>query len=269
MGREWRVYKIRGINLIMRRHAIESFGLSDKGQRRKRNEDCIGVFDEIGLYIVADGMGGHLSGDIASRMAVELIAEGIKKLKTTVSHDVPVSSQEILVQAFINANRKIYRVAIEDPKLKGMGATIVGALFGQYSVSIAHLGDCRAYLIREDDITLLTTDHSLVHMLLSNNQITPEEAKNHAMKNVVTRALGVKEDVEVEVSHHQCLDGDIYLFCSDGLTNELEDDDILEIYQQGRGDIEASCRLLVEEANRRGGKDNISVLIVRRVDIEK
>ncbi|MEZ4819127.1 MAG: Stp1/IreP family PP2C-type Ser/Thr phosphatase [Bdellovibrionota bacterium] len=260
---------------------ILSCGITDIGQRRQRNEDSYLVNDKLGLYIVADGMGGHAGGEFASKIAVSTVEEIIRGEDREKSHipgenilDTPSpetvdekkiqgDAQERLKDAINRAGNMIVRRAYEEPELKGMGTTATVMLVSDDKAYIAHVGDSRAYCVRAGNIIQITEDHSLVHEQLKSGLITEEEAKTHQLKNIITRSVGVQEEVEVDTIVWQLEKGDAYLLCSDGLSNMLEDPEIQNIITQY--DVEQAARELVDLANDRGGDDNITLILLKVV----
>ena len=214
---------------------IQAFGLSDVGRKRGHNEDSYAVAPAAGLLVVADGMGGHAAGEVASKITVETICEFFggqhdsaddtwPNLKAT-AHGAR-NQGERLVAAISRANERVLEAVRAEPRLKGMGTTVVTALFDDGVVSLAHVGDSRAYLFRNGRIRRLTDDHSWVHEQIAAGLITEEEARHHPLKNVVTRALGGGVAVIPDLIHVPLVAGDRYLLCSDGLTTVVEDEDI-------------------------------------------
>ncbi|MFO7151652.1 MAG: Stp1/IreP family PP2C-type Ser/Thr phosphatase [Bacillota bacterium] len=235
---------------------------SDRGKLRSNNEDTFYApesKEEPLFFMVADGMGGHKAGEVASRLAVEEISSYIKA-----KFDAPSFRDDmtaLIREAFLVANEKIYKNSLESDKLAGMGTTATLALFKDGMLYIGHVGDSRAYLLREGSLKQLTKDHSLVWQLMEEGRLTAEEMRYHPMRNVITRALGAYENVIVDVSTHEYMKGDIFLLCSDGLTNMLEDEKIKEIILKS-GSIETAADGLVQAANDRGGYDNITVVLI-------
>jgi PPM family protein phosphatase len=225
-----------------------SVGLSDTGRKRRHNEDAYVM--EPPLFAIADGMGGAQAGEIASRLAAETIR---KEAGSSRSIEMVTS----LVQA---ANRRVYDRARQESGLSGMGTTMTVALVEDGVVSIAHVGDSRAYLIREGTLSQLTEDHSLVAELIRSGKLSPEEAERHPQRSVITRALGTDPDVDVDVYTVEPQPGDLFLLCSDGLTSMVGDETILEIAEENRHDLDAAARALIARANRGGGEDNITVI---------
>ncbi|MEZ4703644.1 MAG: Stp1/IreP family PP2C-type Ser/Thr phosphatase [Bdellovibrionota bacterium] len=253
---------------------IISCGITDIGRKRQRNEDSYLVNDKLGLYIVADGMGGHAGGEFASKIAVTTVEEiirGVDRTKSNVPDQTYLDSpedeqidgeeQERLRDAIARAGNMIVRRAIEEPELKGMGTTSTVMLIRDGNAYFAHVGDSRAYCIREGQIIQITEDHSLVHEQLKSGLITEEEAKTHQLKNIITRSVGVQEEVEVDTIVWKIMQGDFYVMCSDGLSNMVDDQEILSIVKEDN--LELSARDLVDTANQRGGEDNITLILLK------
>lgn len=240
-----------------------SFARTDTGKVRNNNEDALYVPPHNKnlpqLYIVADGMGGHQGGEIASRIAVETIASYVNE-NFREDYDRE-KSIEILNDALNAANQRIFKQSIENSNWAGMGTTATVALFTKKKLYIAHVGDSRAYRIRDNSITQLTKDHSLVWELMEQGKLSLEEAKTHPMKNVITRALGTEEFVKVDILELEYDNRDIFLLCSDGLTNMLDDKTIMEIVVNNPPTI--ATQKLIQQANMNGGIDNITVGIIR------
>ncbi len=241
---------------------IKSSGLTHVGMRRNHNEDAIYLLDDLGLYIVADGMGGHAHGEVASAMAVEAISS---QLFETNSANVPFS----LSGAIKEANSRIYKYSKERLEssgdtatlMAGMGTTVVALYIRQGMACIAHVGDSRAYRLRDSHLELLTQDHSLAAMAAAGRGAFPIPIRT-GFKNVITRALGIEPEVEVDVREEPIAEGDLFLLCSDGLTNMVTDPRIHEILSSGLS-IQSACETLISEANRNGGRDNISCILVQ------
>jgi len=230
-----------------------STGLSHPGRRRRRNEDAWVCHPP--LFAVADGMGGARGGEIASRVAATALGESVD------------GSGEARVVALIQeANRQVYERAREDSDASGMGTTITLALFENGIVSIGHVGDSRAYLIRDRKVDQLTEDHSLVAELVRSGRLSPEEAEGHPQRSVITRALGTDPDVDVDTFSIEAKPGDLFLICSDGLTSMVADDEILDVVEPHRDDLDAAAKELVNAANRSGGDDNITVVFFEVVE---
>ncbi|MBM3789024.1 MAG: Stp1/IreP family PP2C-type Ser/Thr phosphatase [Acidobacteria bacterium] len=251
-------------------HRIESYGRTDIGRRRSINQDCVFFDDQAGLYIVADGMGGHSGGEVASRLAVGVVSAFVLKKRHTDQSSWPYGidpgfsyNGNCLRTAIMLANAKVWEQGARDPDLAGMGTTIVVALAEEGSLTIASAGDSRAYRIREGAIDQITTDDSWVQDALDKGVLTREQLRNHAMKNVITRAVGSSEAIQPRMVEERLQDGDTYLFCSDGLHGMLQDSEILRITLAARGDLRGAVAELVAAANSSGGKDNISALMFR------
>jgi len=240
-------------------------GLTDKGVSRKNNEDSFCTDKDLGLFVVADGMGGHSAGEVASRMAVEALSGYIRK---SCAGGEPLigpfdagrsAASNRLVSGIRLANQAVCEAAKNNPSWKGMGTTIVAALVDGNRVSIAHVGDSRAYLVRSGAISQLTDDHSVVAEYVRKGLMSKEEAEGSRIKNLVTRALGSDEPLEVDVTEINIMDGDRLLFCSDGLSKMVADNETLMI--MASNDLpESVCAKLVNEANNNGGMDNITVV---------
>lgn len=237
---------------------LKSFSVTDIGKKRKLNQDFVFASEEpVGnlpnVFIVADGMGGHNAGDFASKCTVETM---VKEMKSSFEK----SPIRILSKAIRVANDRIRRKASEDESLYGMGTTVVAATcMGKY-LQVANVGDSRLYVINEA-IRQITRDHSLVEEMVRMGGIDREAARNHPDKNIITRAIGARDTVEIDFFHEELKPGDIVLMCSDGLTNMLDDEEIGRILK-GQGTIEERAEKLVEAANNNGGKDNIAVIII-------
>lgn len=227
------------------------------GRRRQANEDRYAMAPDLGLYLVADGMGGHRAGQVASEMAAEASIRAVEALQ-----GAEVSLAEKLRHAVACANREIHTAAHHEPELRGMGTTLVAVLLGEERLALAHVGDSRAYLVRNERIRLLTDDHSVVGELLRRQQISEAAAREHPHRHVLTRALGVRKTAVPDLAEMTPQPGDAVLMCSDGLTAHLRDTEILE-YVLSVEEPQAACDRLVEAANERGGIDNVTVLIVR------
>ncbi len=248
-------------------------GISDVGLQRDHNEDSFAILNEQELYVVADGMGGHRAGDVASRLATDAIVDFFR---ATAAEDVTwpfhfdsrLSEEENRLLTGIRiANRQIVERSAHSRECHGMGTTVVGALFSpkKKKMYIGHVGDSRAYRIRGGKIAQMTRDHSLVNdYLLAMPELT-EEQRSELPKNVITRALGMQDHVTVDLQSDDAEPGDLYVLCSDGLSGMIEDDEILEVVG-GTDDLHEACRRLVALANEHGGEDNITALVVRIED---
>ena len=244
-------------------------GTTHVGVRRKHNEDNLAMVGEQRLYVVADGMGGHACGEVASQIAVDTMGSfyqdsaSDRDLTWPCQEDSELSYAENRLQAGIKlANLRIFEMALEDTKYKGMGTTVVVAYFHDSMVSIAHVGDSRVYRFRGGELTQLTEDHSLLNDYKKMTTLTEEEERNFPHKNIIVRALGMKETVDVDVLTETPREGDTYLLCSDGLNGELEDPEIEAILAE-YPDLEDACTELIKGACEKGGKDNVTVVLVR------
>lgn len=235
---------------------------TDSGRSREENEDNLYANSAIGLFIVADGIGGHQGGKRANTIGVQTVTASIAK---ALSEENRKTVFQILQLALQEANAKIYLEAAKKPDLNGMGATIVLALCLQDKIYLAHAGDCRAYLIRESEITPLTQDHSIMAELLTTGKITKDGIRRHHLRHVVTRALGIAEIVEPDLLSLSLQKGDRFLLCTDGLTDMLREDEIKAVILND-DDIQQICENLVTLANAKGGEDNITVLLFKIED---
>jgi serine/threonine protein phosphatase PrpC len=251
-------------------------GLSDVGLQREHNEDSFVVLKECDLFVVADGMGGHRAGDIASRIATETISEFFR---TTANDDVTwpfhfdtnLSEEENRLLTGIRvANRQIFERSTRSRECHGMGTTVVGAMFSakKRRMYIGHVGDSRCYRVRDGGIALLTRDHSLINDYLLAMPDLTDEQKSELPKNVITRALGMQDHVVVDLQHDDPKQGDIYVLCSDGLSGMVSDGDIEQIVT-GAGEIREACRRLIQQANEHGGEDNITAVLIKIEESEE
>lgn len=228
---------------------------SDVGIKRKFNEDSLGYFegDSYSIYIVADGMGGHNAGEVASEMAA---SEVIK----FVNDNINEFCDNVLEEAIKKVNSDIYNYSASDKKLKGMGTTITACLCYNNKVIVANVGDSSCFGVKDDIVYKLTKDHSLVQQLLDAGSISETEAMNHPNKNIITRAVGTSDNVEVDIFKFELNEYDKYLICSDGLTNEVTIDEMNNILKREKNN-KLACEYLVDEANKNGGRDNITVML--------
>jgi len=241
---------------------LTAAGKTDRGLVRSKNEDHIYSDAGLGLLVVADGMGGHRSGETASRLAVEVVRDFFRKDQQVTGPRDPsyYETTNRLSAAILLANRTVYEAAQSLPGLSGMGTTIAAAVLRGNQVSFAHIGDSRIYLVRSGSIMQLTDDHSLVQEQVRHDRITPEEAALSAMKNILTRAVGIDSEVIADLGELTVLTGDILLLCSDGLHNMVSDEEMLEIISRA-GNVHAASEFLVDTANDNGGLDNISAIV--------
>jgi protein phosphatase len=242
---------------------------TDVGRKRKGNEDSVLVDEERKLYVVADGMGGHAAGEVASRVAVESIREFIALTAGDSDITWPFGLDESisydgnrLKTAVRHANRRVLEAVRERAEYEGMATTVVAVLVHGDVVNLAHVGDSRAYLLSGGRLSQLTSDHSWVNEQIQNGLIAPEDARQHPLRNVVTRALGGRAELQVDLQERRVHPGELLLLCSDGLTTMLPDDEIEARLAAARGDLERAVRELVAAANDRGGDDNISVVLL-------
>lgn len=248
-------------------------GLTDVGLQREHNEDSFVVLKEFDLFVVADGMGGHRAGDVASKLATETISEFFR---STANDDVTwpfhfdtnLSEEENRLLTGIRvANRQIFERSSRSREYHGMGTTVVGAMFSprKKRMYIGHVGDSRCYRVRDGKIQLLTRDHSLFNDYVLAMPDLTEEQRRELPKNVITRALGMQDQVMVDLQHDEAVPGDVYVLCSDGLSGMIQDDEIEQIVA-GSADIREACRKLIERANEHGGEDNITAVVIRIED---
>jgi protein phosphatase len=245
---------------------------SDVGMKRQHNEDFYALIDDEQLFIVADGMGGHASGEIASKMAAETISEFYRHTKDAdatwpYKMDRQLSYVENrLVCGIRLANKRIYEASSTDARFKGMGTTVVTGLVSGDKLFVAHVGDSRCYRVRSGQIQQITRDHSLLEDYKeAKPDITEEELKNFPHKNVITRALGMRDSVQVDIRQHDAQAGDVYVLCSDGLSGMVENGIILQIVQHGAPDLQKAANELIDTANRNGGVDNVTAVLFQTV----
>jgi protein phosphatase len=232
---------------------------TDVGLQRKNNEDARATLEEAGLCVVADGMGGHLGGEIASGIAIDAMTEGFKS-RGKGAHDERRDA-ELLTRCIKAANKEIYKRGNADAALKNMGTTIVAAVFDQDYIVTANVGDSRIYRLRDGKLSQITEDHSWVGELRKKNLISEEDARSHPLKNIITRALGMEPSVEVDVRWDKVKAGDLYLLCTDGLTDLVPDTEILSQLMTNGATMEAVAGTLIESANSAGGTDNITLAL--------
>ncbi|MCP4768515.1 MAG: Stp1/IreP family PP2C-type Ser/Thr phosphatase [Gammaproteobacteria bacterium] len=244
-------------------------GLTDTGIVRRKNEDSIGFDSSLGLVVLADGMGGHRGGEIASSMTVDTVIDKLQQsLPDIIAGEIDEASgfsrESICIQdAVVEANQLVFQAAEANPDHKGMGTTIVVLQFYNNSFSLAHIGDSRCYRVRSNKFEQITKDHSLLQELIDRGFYTPEEARKSMNRNLVTRALGIDPIVMPDIQEDIVLKNDIYLLCSDGLTDLVEDEDIYLTIKQFSANLEEAAKQLITKANQNGGKDNISVMLCR------
>ena len=246
--------------------AIKVVRLTDVGLVRDQNEDAVASDLTIGLLILADGMGGYRAGEVASEIAVLTLTsemtESLRNFDANAIYDGDAMPEsEMLIDAVERANSAIFQVSQEQSQCAGMGTTLVAAVFSNNKLTVGHIGDSRMYRLRAQALTQLTEDHSLLQEKINAGLITKDQAKISTNKNLVTRALGIDEHVALEINEFSVGVHDCYLLCSDGLSDFIEDDVILNILLNANGDIDLAANLLVQAANGQGGCDNISVII--------
>jgi protein phosphatase len=250
---------------------IIAAGMSDVGQQREHNEDSFCILPEYDLFIVADGMGGHRAGHIASTMATHTIASFFqataKEDATWPFHFDPHLSIEEnrLITGIKVANKRIYEASSRYREVHGMGTTVVGALFSRERgrMYVAHVGDSRAYRVRNGEITQLTRDHSLLNDYLLVMPDMTQEQRDELPKNVITRALGMQDSVVVDLVPEEPQANDIYILCSDGLSGMMSDEVIRDLVTAAAGDVHRAARSLIEQANANGGEDNVTVVVLK------
>jgi protein phosphatase len=248
---------------------IDFAELTDTGRVRDHNEDAIGTNAEVGLMVLADGMGGYNAGEVASGIAVQIVTELAseaairEELNDIDPHSGLMRQSIILRDAVYRSNKIIFQTAQSQTHCEGMGTTIVACMFYDNKVSIAHVGDSRAYRLRGGALDQMTLDHSLLQELVDRGFYSEEEAQRSTNRNYVTRALGVEPTVEVEVHEYDVLPDDVYLLCSDGLPDMVEDDDIHLTISTFNASLDVVGQQLIDLANDHGGRDNVSVMLAQ------
>ncbi len=250
---------------------VEASGATDVGMKRRLNEDVFVVDSDAGMYLVADGMGGHAAGEVASRVATDEILRAFKEGSNDADETWPEhwdtdrsATANLIVDAIVAGHHRVTTAMNNDAELKGMGTTVVVAVYlrGESKIVICHVGDSRAYRYRRGGLMVLTNDHSWVHEQVEAGFLTEEAARTHPLKNVVTQALGGNSEPKVDVLEDEIDEGDVYMLCSDGLNSMLTDAEIAAVLETG-GSLDETCNRLISEANERGGNDNISVVLMR------
>ena len=236
--------------------------MTDVGMVRDNNQDSyfVSVNEDIPLFVVADGMGGHKAGEIASNMAINIIKDTFLKLKTLPMDEISIT--KLIEQSIKEANEKIYLKSIEKEAYSGMGTTVTLAYIINRKLCIGHVGDSRAYLFKGENLIQITEDHSLVNELVKNGSITLEEAKTHPQRNIITRAVGTSETIEMDIVVREYEEGNILLLCSDGLTSMVKDSQIQDILSKEKN-IQEACENLVSLSNDNGGYDNTTVIAIK------
>jgi len=245
---------------------------TDVGMKREHNEDSFLVNEDLGLYVVCDGMGGHAGGETASRLAVQTVEREL--LSTRMRAEDPFASAAglsdtplagALREAIEGACAAVYRTSRANPELQGMGTTCVALVLRGELAILGHVGDSRAYAVRDGELVQLSEDHSLVNEQVRAGLLTADEARHSRLKNIITRSVGFEEDVLVDLLGFESKAGDRYLLCSDGLSNLVENDDLREQLVRHDGP-EETCKALIQLANDRGGEDNITVIVIHRTE---
>ena len=248
---------------------LQSASLTDPGRVRDHNEDCIESRPDIGLYVLADGMGGYNAGEVASGMATSLISDGLQETwrpreVDKMGRDEAMGLSEKLTKEQIGrANSAIFTTSQNNPECAGMGTTLVVTLFFDNFLTVAHIGDSRLYRLRGESMEQVTRDHSLLQEQLDSGLITPEEAKLSQNKNLVTRALGIDPSVDAEIHVYETQADDTFLLCSDGLSDMVEDEEIRLTLITLKSNPNLTVQQLVQAANDNGGRDNISAMLIR------
>ncbi|MCY7386923.1 MAG: Stp1/IreP family PP2C-type Ser/Thr phosphatase [Burkholderiales bacterium] len=250
---------------------LQIVSLTDPGRVRGHNEDCVESRPELGVVVLADGMGGYNAGEVASGMATSSISAGLADvwtpdaLKGLDRAAAMTLSQTVVQQQAAKANAAIYAAAQKDPHCAGMGTTLVACLFYDNFLTVGHIGDSRLYRMRNDVLEQITRDHSLLQEQIDSGLISKEDARSSHNKNLVTRAVGIDPEVEAEVHSYDVQADDIFLLCSDGLNDMIEDEEIQMTLIALRSNLELTAQQLVQAANDAGGRDNVSVMLVRVV----
>jgi serine/threonine protein phosphatase PrpC len=250
---------------------IQLYGKTDTGSVRDHNEDAIGCNENIALAVLADGMGGHRAGEMASAITVstvlEVITKKVKNIKTSDTDNTSGYSAEsqITHEAVTLANKKVHDSSKANAQYRGMGTTVVVVLLYDNRFTVVHVGDSRLYRLRDSELEQLTRDHSLVQELIDQDFYSPEQAKKSLNKNLITRAIGIDSKVQIDIQEDVALVNDIYLLCSDGVTDMIEDDLIKSVMIENSENLKKATSEIIRLANEHGGKDNISVLLVKPV----
>jgi len=249
--------------------ALEIAIRTDPGQVRGQNEDSVFADADHGMAILADGMGGYNAGEVASSMATKILASGLEDALQSATADAAdgqtglLCAQRSLVEHIAEANAAIYRAAEEQSRFGGMGTTLVATVFCDNQLIVAHIGDSRLYRLRGEEFVALTHDHSLLQEQIDSGEISREDARYSVNRNLVTRAVGIDPQVEAEVHVHPVRPGDVYLLCSDGLYDMVDDADMQHVLEMSAANLELAATQLIQMANDNGGDDNISVVVVK------
>lgn len=241
---------------------LQVAAITHPGKARPQNEDSVAA-DARGYAVLADGMGGHNAGEVASRMAVDLVASRVSQFLACETEGDAARAEAVVAAQVALANSTLLHSASAEPEYRGMGTTLVVAIWRGRSVTYGHVGDSRLYRLRRGALNRLTRDHSMVQEQVDSGLLSPEQARYAPHRNVLTRAVGIEPEVEADVRTLQADPGDVYLLCSDGLTDMLQDADIGHTLMAHAHDVQAAAHELVERANDQGGLDNISVIVVR------
>ena len=250
---------------------IQLYGQTDTGSVRDHNEDAIGCNDNIALAVLADGMGGHRSGEMASAITVstvlEVITGRVKNINPDdANNDTGYSAEsQIIHDAVSLANKNVYDSSEANTQYRGMGTTVVVALFYDNRFTVAHVGDSRLYRLRDGELEQLTRDHTLVQELIDRDYYTPEQARISLNKNLITRAIGIDKKVQIDIQEDIAMVNDVYLLCSDGVTDMIDDDLIKSTMIENSQNLEKAASEIIRLANEHGGKDNISAILVKPI----
>lgn len=254
---------------MSKQFSVQAFGISDTGRVRDENEDSLAWKEESKVFILADGMGGHASGKIASLKAIEVIESYLNKQRLRSDFEWPLDPPknqsglgEHLHVALRIANVRVFNAAEKDPDLNGMGTTALIFMVEDDHAVIAHVGDSRCYLYQDEELKCLTQDHSLVNQLIRVFGLSKSEAEQKAGKNVLVQSIGVEEDINPEVIRSPLADGQIYILCSDGLTDMLSEDELRSTIKENSGSLQGIGTALIQAANDAGGHDNTSVIVI-------
>lgn len=235
---------------------MKSVGISDQGLIRQRNEDSFFIRESKGLFVVCDGMGGHKSGHVASRLAVDIVARETDNIDNN-------RLVEVIDEIIRKANQKIWEVGQKDPECREMGTTITVAIINENTLYVRHIGDSRLYIIRGNNIRQVTEDHTLAEQMVKDGLLSAQELSNTSYNHILTRALGIDEDVQIDHYVESLVVGDIILLCTDGLSDMLKDEEILEVVSSlAYENMEQTAQKLVDKALERGGHDNITVILI-------
>ena len=251
-----------GMETSLNSYKVVSLGLSDSGLLRQNNEDVFLKNKELGLYILADGMGGHQAGEVAAKETVAAVVRILTKKLADLNHQSLSDMLNLLRDVIIHVNKMIYKMGRLNEHLRGMGTTLSCVLFREEGMVIGHVGDSRIYRLRDSHLTQLTKDHSLLCELIDKGELNAQEAADFLYKNIITKAIGVEPRVDPSVEFKKIKLGDVYLLCSDGLSDPLSHDEIASVLNESPS-FEIAAKMLINQANLRGGRDNITVLLLK------